>query len=646
MNETTTQATPAPRREGTVMGFSRNKKRVAAAAIAIAGLAGGAVAVNAATFSDSVGAAAPPASWPTIAPTTCAGDPCEITLDVGSGSVTVADVVHGSANVPFLAFGVNGAPAALAGSPNSTIKVPEGTTLHITVTQSAGGDPIELSFPSLLASDVVHNLDGTYTVEANVVGTSVFEPGSNPGAPKQIAQGLVGTLIVTPAGCSAPNLMCAYDTTAYDDEVLLATVDLDLEFAMSPGTFDAGYFGESIDPDFTDRQVYHVLNGMAFPDTEVFDVRAGDNVLVRQVNAGVLDKSLGTLGIRQVVLGRNASVYTDSQTFIAPLVGPGSTADLAVTIPADTPSGHFYSLMDQGRQMNNGSATGFGGALTFYHVWAAVPSVDNLGAVAGFADAAVQVGNPLQDRNYATDFPPETVDGLKAVMVVLDGSPLPAGTLQSFDMWNQATAGGSPNASEGEQFRAYVLRPTGNADEYTVVYDSGVQTVPPVGVPNTSEQFSVPATVAVQAGDVLGYFGSGVPVDIIGSGTDVLVYPSTAVPTLNATLTLGAGAYPIYPQARTYSFAATVTPYSGTTAFTATAHASGAGHQITGYQTVVNGGATPDEIDWSPTTSVGPADPQAISTDVSAVPGQTIWVRAQQEDSAWSSPASIVVPVP
>ena len=124
------------------MGIKRNRRQLVAAAIAIAGLAGGAVTADATTFSDSVGVTAAPAVWPSIAPTTCnsglgtVASPCEITLDVGTGTVPVADVVNGATAVPFLGFGVNTAPASLAGSPNSTIKVPFGTTLNITLTQS------------------------------------------------------------------------------------------------------------------------------------------------------------------------------------------------------------------------------------------------------------------------------------------------------------------------------------------------------------------------------------------------------------------------------------------------------------------------------------------------------------------------------
>ncbi len=75
-----------------------------------------------------------------------------------------------------------------------------------------------------------------------------------------------------------------------------------------------GYFGQAHEADGTPRKVYHVVNGKSFPDTDVIDVRAGDSVLLRSVNAGVNDKSMSLLGLRQTLLARNASAYTDPQT--------------------------------------------------------------------------------------------------------------------------------------------------------------------------------------------------------------------------------------------------------------------------------------------------------------------------------------------
>ncbi len=59
---------------------------------------------------------------------------------------------------------------------------------------------------------------------------------------------------MTPPGCTGINLMCGYDATSYEDEALVAMTDLDLEYATDPSSFDMGYFGESIDPDFSPRR--------------------------------------------------------------------------------------------------------------------------------------------------------------------------------------------------------------------------------------------------------------------------------------------------------------------------------------------------------------------------------------------------------
>jgi len=167
----------------------------------------------------------------------------------------------------------------------------------------------------------------------------------------------------------------------------------------------------------------------------------------------------------------------------------------------------------------------------------------------------VYYGNPLQDRTYASDFP-VALGELAPVFVVVPFA-LPDGLLTSFQTWNQALQGASPFPSAGNIFHAYVLRPTGILNEYTVVFDSGLLTVPDLVDPNVSEiaTFAV-ANLAVQAGDVLAFYGQGIPVDT-GVGNDVLHYPAVQ-PLQDTNIILGSVDYPIYPQPRTYSFGAQV----------------------------------------------------------------------------------------
>ena len=171
------------------------------------------------------------------------------------------------------------------------------------------------------------------------------------------------------------------------------------------------------------------------------------------------------------------------------------------------------------------------------------------------AGAVIAVGNPLEERAYATD-------NAAGVFVVLPAT-LPNGMLQGFQVLNQAVAGGSFQSSAGLSIHAYVLRPTGTADQYTVVFDSGLLTMPALTTPGTSEvaTFAV-ANLAVQAGDRLAFYGQGVPLDI-GTGTDTVSYPVASAPLQDATITLGDAAFPALSQARTYSFAAQVLDLSG-----------------------------------------------------------------------------------
>lgn len=171
------------------------------------------------------------------------------------------------------------------------------------------------------------------------------------------------------------------------------------------------------------------------------------------------------------------------------------------------------------------------------------------------AGSVVPVGNELKERAYATSTmtPPRTLDIVR--------KPLPDGLLESFQTFNQTVPGQSASTSAGKKFHAYVLRPDATvANQYGVVYDSGELTVPdPVADPVVT--YPVP-NVAVQQGDVIGYWGEGVPFDTTG-GTDLTSVVVPAPPAQNGTLTLGAGGWAIYSQTRSYALSARVLDLSG-----------------------------------------------------------------------------------
>jgi FtsP/CotA-like multicopper oxidase with cupredoxin domain len=205
-----------------------------------------------------------------------------------------------------------------------------------------------------------------------------------------------------------------------------------------------------------------------------------------------------------------------------------------------------------------------------YPNWANSPQTlaDAMVKISVGTPTPVSFGNPLIERNYATDYATTPPD-MGPVLVVLDHSPLPAGTLQDFQSWNQGTAGSSPRTSAGGTFHALVLRPLGAAGSYTVVYTSPEFTVPTPTVATGEVETYPVAKVTVQKGDVIGLYGQGVPVDtgVLANG-DTLSTPASGDPTMAtnvpptqaSSFTLGDPGYPDFSHDRTYSFAADVTP--------------------------------------------------------------------------------------
>jgi Ca2+-binding RTX toxin-like protein/FtsP/CotA-like multicopper oxidase with cupredoxin domain len=232
----------------------------------------------------------------------------------------------------------------------------------------------------------------------------------------------------------------------------------------------------------------------------------------------------------------------------------GTVTGLTLTNPGTGYSFADVNILGAGTGATASATVAASGVVTSITVDAAgggytAPSVSLTGG--GGVGTLMDFGNPLLDRAYATD-------NATQVFVVVQ-TPLPNGFLQSFKTLNQALAGGSTGPSAGFSFNAYVLRPTGIANEYSVVFDSGLLTVPPLADPSISEivTFPVPST-AVQAGDVIAFYGQGIPLDV-DVGTDIISYPAPAAPTQGALLTVGDPAtFPLYPQARTYSFSAGV----------------------------------------------------------------------------------------
>ncbi len=295
----------------------------------------------------------------------------------------------------------------------------------------------------------------------------------------------------------------------------------------------------------------------------------------------------------EFVAGHSCYAAAQSRVFAQALGTEQIEVDLTSLITGQTR--HYATAADLRTEVNSA------------RVWAGLhyPGSTTLGETLGltvadnafashFAPAAgTDTGNPLVERTFASDF--RVGPGELAPVLVVLPTALPEGSVTSFRTWSQARPAyrfkvylplvakdfapdlapvaalpaGAPEtsrsanqvaafASAGNVFHAYVLRPTGVADQYTVIYDSGLLTVPALNDPAISEVAVFPVgRVPVLAGDVIAFYGQGIPVDL-GGGTDVVSFPAPAAPILADTVTLGGSAFPMLADDRTYSFGAVV----------------------------------------------------------------------------------------
>jgi FtsP/CotA-like multicopper oxidase with cupredoxin domain len=260
------------------------------------------------------------------------------------------------------------------------------------------------------------------------------------------------------------------------------------------------------------------------------------------------------------------------------------------------------------------------------------------------------VGSQLIERAYTTDSNTQ-------VLVVLP-TALPTGYLTDLMVLNQALGA-------GQVFNAYVLRPVAKDQpqlavidrpqslvkgQYQVIFDSGALTMPALAGSKTSEvvTFSM-GQVAIQAGDVLAFYGTVIPFDI-GAVTDSISYNAQAAPAQGANITLDSLEYSQIPEARTYSVAAKVIDTSGSSIqVVATATAYGGVDQViltdpgTGYSMPTVDFDFPD----------GPNGVQASGHVVCvefncnpAVPGDPVTITGvivDQLGSGYSAPPNVVI---
>ena len=246
----------------------------------------------------------------------------------------------------------------------------------------------------------------TYTFTASRPGTFLYEAGHTPNGARQVALGLAGALVVLPSNGTG-----AYGTglTAYDDEAVLVLSEIDpaLNEAPDPAAFDLRQF----------QARYRLINGRVFPSTDPIATGTDRTVLLRYVNAGVLQHPMNLLGGSQERIALDAYPAAHPLSSLVADLAPGSTMDTLVRTPSA--GGAKLTLFEAGGHLNNNGMTeddptriANGGMMTFIDTAAPPPSNDVVG--------------PVPSRLTATPSPADGTVPVTVTAVLADpASPVP-----------------------------------------------------------------------------------------------------------------------------------------------------------------------------------------------------------------------------
>ena len=309
-----------------------------------------------------------PDQAPLYAPQAAIDNPAACTVALGSVSCDLY-ATTGTLTMPDSTivdiWGYSDTAVGTAQLPGPTIIATEGDSVTITLHNNLAQDsallfPGQAMIPDLTGA-AANGGTQTYTFTASDPGTYLYEAGLLPDAARQVAMGMFGALVVRPL--SGANH--AYDAaSAFDVEALILLSEIDPALNANPTTFDMRDFWPQ----------YRLINGKAYPETADIATAAGNNVLLRYVNAGIQQHTMGVLGMDQELIARDANLRPYPQRELTESIGPGRTADAIVTVPASagTLGETHFALYDSSMLLHN-NGVGFGGMLTFLTVTDGTP---------------------------------------------------------------------------------------------------------------------------------------------------------------------------------------------------------------------------------------------------------------------------------
>jgi FtsP/CotA-like multicopper oxidase with cupredoxin domain len=288
-----------------------------------------------------------------------------------AGSLVLPDAT----SVPI--WGYAATAAAPAGLPGPALIVTAGNDLSITLHNVDLPNATSLSISELPGvpdtTGVTAGSATTYTIPAAALapGTYLYEAGLTPYGPRQVAMGLYGALVVRPASCGAA-ANCAYDaSSAFDDEALVLISEVDPAFNAAPATYNLGTYSPK----------YWLIDGKGYPSTDPIPTDAGHHVLLRYLNAGLVQHSMTLLGLHEQLIASDAKPTAGGATVVADTIPAGSTIDAIAGIPATAPGGTQFALFEAAMHLDNAGGLAspgasnpaltpisFGGMLTFLAV--------------------------------------------------------------------------------------------------------------------------------------------------------------------------------------------------------------------------------------------------------------------------------------
>ena len=277
---------------------------------------------------------------------------CDLWADEGGVTLPGAAPV----TVPVWSYSAAAGPATSAVGP--TLVVEAGVPVTLTVHNDLA-EPTTLALPQVPGwndrTPIAPGGSHAYQVTFDTPGSYLYEAGSSGPADgaRQVAMGMAGAIVVRPAaGAVEPLSLDGTAATRFDDEAVLVLSEVDPAFNANPSAFDLRSFAPR----------YRLINGKAHPDTTPVATAAGRRLLLRTLNVGLLEHSLGALGLRQTIVGLGSHPLAQPYDVFAETAQPGQSIDSLVSIDAaPAPS---YPLYETAAGSGVTTLANFGGMLT------------------------------------------------------------------------------------------------------------------------------------------------------------------------------------------------------------------------------------------------------------------------------------------